>query len=225
MHLIVFALLASSLLSAEMQSHRASKDFAITADPHAAAWKSIKGVVTSQDRYGKPVPGARTEIRSRWTPDNLYFLFISNYQNMYLRENPSASTETYGIWDWDVVEVFIGSDLNFIGRYFEFEVTPQGEWVDLDIDRRRQNKAIEWTWNSGFRSKAVVDKNKKIWYCEMQIPWQALEAPNPKPGREFRLNLYRIEGPPPDRKYLTWQAVNNQSFHTPEAFGKLRLVQ
>jgi hypothetical protein len=194
MHLLIFVFVAVSLSAADMQSRHAPNDFPITADPNSAAWKGITVVVTSQDRYGKPIDGARTEIRSRWTAGNLYFLFISNYQDMYLRENPSTSTETYGIWDWDVVEVFIGSDLSYIGRYFEFEVTPQGEWVDLDIDRRRQSKAIEWTWNSGFRSKAVVDRNKKIWYCEMQIPWKAIEAPDPKPGQEFRLNLYRIEG-------------------------------
>ena len=45
----------------------------------------------------------------------------------------------------------------------------------------------------------------------------------PKDGPEMRLNLYRCQGPPPDRKYINWQPVNNESFHTPEAFGRLRL--
>jgi len=33
---------------------------AITADPSAAFWKDAPSVATSHDRYGKPVPDART---------------------------------------------------------------------------------------------------------------------------------------------------------------------
>jgi hypothetical protein len=46
---------------------------------------------------------------------------------------------------------------------------------------------------------------------------------SPENGRRLRVNFYRIEGPPPDRTYLNWQPVNNQTFHTPEAFGWMRL--
>jgi hypothetical protein len=39
----------------------------------------------------------------------------------------------------------------------------------------------------------------------------------------MRINLYRCQGKPPERKLINWQPVNNDSFHTPEAFGRLRL--
>ena len=53
---------------------------------------------------------ARTEVRTRWTAQNLYFLFVCPYAQLNLRPNPKTSTETYGLWNWDVAEVFIGAD-------------------------------------------------------------------------------------------------------------------
>ena len=57
----------------------------------------------------------------------------------------------------------------------------------------------------------------------MKIPWASIAPAKPVDGQEFRLNLYRIEGGPEPRKYITWQAVQSPSFHTPAAFGRLRL--
>src|SRR4029453_8692131 len=66
-------------------SHRARADFALTADPGAAAWKSVEGVVAEKDRFGKVIPHHRTEIRSRWTDKNIYFLFVAPYEDLYLK--------------------------------------------------------------------------------------------------------------------------------------------
>lgn len=191
-------------------------------DPASAVWKKAPLVVAAQDRFGKPLPEARTEIRSLWTGDNLYFLFTAKYESMYLRPEPQLDKETFGLWDFDVVEVFIGHDLEKPHLYKEFEVSPRGEWVDLDVDKSK--KAIaDWKWNSGFRFQTRIDENKKTWHCLMEIPWKSIAAAAPAAGQEFRLNLYRIEGGPKERKYITWRAVNNPSFHTPAAFGRLKL--
>jgi hypothetical protein len=204
-------------------SRRSASDWEPSADPQAPQWKDAPAVVAAQDRYGKPMPAARTEIRSRWTPDNLYFLFSASYESMYLKPSP-IKEETWGLWDFDVVEVFIGYELDRMERYKEFEVSPMEEWVDLDVDRARKDKAVDWRWDSGFRFRTRIDTANRKWYCEMRIPWKSIEARPVKAGNELRLNLYRIEGAPPDRKYITWRAVNAPSFHTPEAFGRLRLT-
>ena len=204
-------------------SKRASADFGLSVDPDSAAWKNAPRVVTDTDRFGERVPNARTEIRSRWTKENLYFLFISHYETLYLKPEPSLEKETFGLWDYDVVEVFVSSDLKNIHSYKEFEVSPRGEWVDLDIDRSRKDKASDWMWNSGFRFKTKIDEARKVWICEMQIPWKAIDTRPVRAGNELRLNLYRIEGGPEKRKYIAWQQVNSESFHTPERFGRLRL--
>lgn len=226
-------LLVSLLVIAEVatddaklaRSFRAEKDFALTADPQTEVWKNIKGIIAEQGRHGEIVPNHRTEIRSRWTKDNLYFLFICPYEQLHLRPNPSTTTETDHLWDWDVAEVFIGTDFSDIRRYREFQVSPQGEWVDLDINRNTQPPRHEVPWNSGFEVKARLDRESKIWYGEMRIPLKRIEPRAPKAGLEMRINFYRCQGAPPQRALINWQPVNNNSFHTPEAFGRLRLVE
>ena len=201
----------------------ASKDFKLTADPRAPQWKSITGVFAERDQFGNLVPNHRTEIRSRWTRQHLYLLYICPYEELYLKPNPSTTTETNKLWEYDVAEAFIGSDFQNIRRYKEFEVSPQGEWVDLDIDRDQPKPEGGWLWNSGFRVKARIDEKAKIWYAEMQIPFASIDSRTPREGLELRINLYRAQGRPPNRKFICWQPTRNRSFHTPEAFGRLVL--
>ncbi|MBL8208197.1 MAG: carbohydrate-binding family 9-like protein [Blastocatellia bacterium] len=204
-------------------SARAKADFALTADPNALQWKSVAGVVTENGRFGEKVPNHRTEIRSVWTPKNLYLLFICQYEELNLKANPSTTTETNKLWEWDVAEAFIGTDLNDIKHYTEYQVSPQGEWVDLDIDRKPNPAKHDVDWNSGYEVKARVDAANKVWYGAMRIPIAKFDKRKPKAGLEMRANFYRIQGPPSNKKYINWQPVNNNSYHTPEAFGILRL--
>lgn len=198
-------------------------DFQLTADPGSGSWKLAPAVFAENDSRGKPVPGHRTEIRSRWTNANLYVLFVCPYQELYLKPNPTTTTETNKLWEWDVAEIFIGDDLQNIQRYKEFEISPQGEWVDLDIDRKHPLPEGGWLWNSAFHSKTRIDRNAKIWYGEMQIPWASISANPTKSGQQFRVNFYRMQGPPPDRRKIAWRATNSDSFHVPESFGILTL--
>jgi hypothetical protein len=216
----------------KMESLYSPKDFPLTADPGATQWKNVKPVIADRDRFGKPVAGHRTEIRSRWTKDNLYLLYVCPYDELYLKPAPSTTTETNHLWDWDVAEVFIGTDFENIHLYRELQVSPQGEWVDLDIDRKNPKPEGGWLWNSGFTVKARIDQGKKIWYGEMKIPIRSLYAPEKeaspaKAGDEMRINCFRIQGGGPghERVYIAWQPPNNASYHTPEAFGRLVLVK
>ena len=164
-----------------------------------------------------------TEVRLRWSRQFLYVLFVGRYEAMYLKPNPQTTADTVPLWDWDVAEMFIGSNFENIQRYKEFEVSPQGEWVDLDI--RKDLKEYDSKWNSGFEPTARIDEASKTWYAGMKIPWKAIsEAREPNRGQEFRVNFYRIEGAPPNRRFLAWQPTNSASYHVPEAFGLLRLV-
>ncbi len=218
-------LLASALPAQLLQSYRADAAWEPAADPATPHWRGIEGVRTTTDRYGKLVPGAETVVRSRWTDSHLYFLFTSHFNDLHLKSNPTKE-ETWGLWDYDVVEVFIGWQLERIGLYKEFEISPQGEFVDLDVDYFKASKqyTVDWKWNGGIEYKTRIDRDAKIWYCEVRIPWKSIDERTPKVDNELRLNLYRIEGPPPNRKYISWRPVYGPSFHTPQAFGRLRLM-
>ena len=156
-------------------SHHAAADFALAADPEAASWKGVPGIFMENGPKGETHLEHRTEVRSRWTADNVYFLFVCPYQELHLKPNPTVTSETNKLWDWDVAEVFVGSDFQHIRRYKEFEMSPQGEWVDLDIDRDSPLPEGGWLWNSGFEAKARIDRAKKIWYGEMRIPLKTID--------------------------------------------------
>lgn len=204
-------------------SFYSASDFPLTADPQSERWKNVRGVVADRDSMGDLTPGHDTEIRSRWTSQNLYILFVCHYEQLHLKPQPATNIETNKLWDWDVAEVFIGTDFKDIKRYTEFQVSPQGEWVDLFIDRNPTPPNHNWLWNSGYSVKARVDAKERVWYGEMRIPIAAIDTRAPKAGLEMRINFYRLQGPPPERKRIAWQPTGNNSFHTPEAFGSLRL--
>jgi hypothetical protein len=206
-----------------IKSFYAASDFALTADPQSKEWKAIRGVVAERGPLGDVTPGHSTEIRSRWTKQNLYFLFVCHYEQLNLKPNPTTTAETNKLWDWDVAEAFIGTDFKDIKRYTEFQVSPQGEWVDLFIDRNPTPPNHDWQWNSGYAVKARVNEKEKVWYGEMRIPLAKIDTRTPQAGLEMRINFYRLQGPPPQRKGIAWQPTGNPNYHTPEAFGRLRL--
>ena len=222
--LLVAAAVAFADGKGVIRSHRAPSDFTLTADPNAPHWRNVQPVIAENDSFGKPVPGHRTEIRSRWTNDNLYFLFTNAYEDLNLKTDPSTTDETNRLWEWDVSEVFIGWDMNNPHQYKEFQVSPQSEWVDLDIDRKNP-RPNAWMWNSGFRVKGRVDAAKKLWYGEMQIPWKSIDERPVKAGNELRLNLYRWQGPKSKRVGIAWQPTGTANYHVPESFGRIVLVQ
>lgn len=204
-------------------SRYAAADFPLTADPAAPEWQGQPAVIAQNGPRGESVPGHRTEIRSRWTRQNIYFLFVCPYQELNLKPDPSPTAETNKLWEWDVAEVFVGSDFERITRYKEFEVSPQSEWVDLDIDRVTPLPEGGWLWNSGFTVKARIDRARRIWYAEMCIPLHSIDPRPPRAGLEMRINFYRCQGREP-RKFIAWQPTGEASFHVPQAFGLLKLV-
>ena len=198
-------------------------DVPLNTSPTSPFWIASKPIYAEVDTSGHPLPEYRTEIRTRWSHDNLYLLYICPYKNLYLKPSPDPVHETNQLWNWNVAELFIGSDFKNIKRYKEFEVSPQNEWVDLDIDLNKPHHEDGWSWNSGFEHSTRIDSQRHVWYMAMKIPFKSIDTRPPAPGNTFRVNLYRTEGPPNDSKEIAWQPVMGNSFHAPERFGLLRL--
>lgn len=214
------AALAAAAPAGEMTSLRMDADAALALDPAAAVWQAAPQVEISAGRRGEPMPAHRTIVRSRWTEKYLYLLYECHYQKLSLKPNPNPNTETYKLWDWDVAEAFIGADFEHIRHYTEYEVSPQNEWVDLEIERGNPN-AGGIRWDSKFEHAARIDEATHTWYAAMKIPFAAMGLN--APPKQLRINLYRIEGAEPERKYLAWQPVHSDSFHVAEAFGRMIL--
>ena len=76
-----------------------------------------------------------------------------------------------------------------------------------------------WHWNSGFQVKSRIDKDRKIWYAEMRIPFQSISRNPATPGLQLRINFFRTQGSGPNRLLLTWRPTHARTFHVPAAFG------
>ena len=206
------------------ESVKADQDVVLSTDPTLAFWQAARPVYAEKGNFGEHYARYRTEIRSRWTANNLYFLFICPYEELNLNPSPTIQAETFQLWNWDVAEVFIGSDFQNIRRYKEFEVSPQGEWVDLNIDLAKPQHEDGWTWFSGFTVAACIDATEKIWYGAMRIPFAALQNYPPAADQTLRINLFRSQGPEPRRVHVMWQPTLQKTFHVPESFGILSLT-
>lgn len=207
----------------QASSKFAEHDSAPDTDPLSTFWVDTPIVTMENDAYGHKVAGHATEIRSRWTSSNLYFLFVCPYQALHLKPNPILDKATGGLWNWDVAESFIGSQRDPIHRYREFELSPQGEWLDLDIDLKQPDKVALTGWTSGFQVAARIQHDQKIWYGSMRIPYASIESNEAKAGNLLRINFFRSQGTKPVE--IAWQPPRQASFHAPEQFGTLRLVK
>ncbi len=198
-------------------------EFELTADPATPHWRTAKPSVLDRSAFGGPLPFGRTEVRSRWTRDSLYLLYSCPFDSLNLKSDPVTDRDTPQLWNWDVAEAFIGAPTGDIGQYREYQISPQGEWVDLDIDVVHPKPDGGIGWNSGYQVKARIDRAAKVWYGEMRIPLRSIAPAQWKAGDRMRLGLFRIAGAPPDRTLVAWQPSFRRNFHVPEAFGTLLL--
>ena len=205
-----------------IRSVHAPQDVALNLHPQSPFWRDASPIFFESDNYGRQVQQLRTEVRSRWTDSSLYLLFVCPYLDLNLKPSPQTKTDTNHLWNWDVAEAFIGSDFQHIRRYKEFELSPQNEWLDLDIDLDQPHRDGS-KWNSGFETAAHIDPEKKIWYGAMRIPFTAIDPQSPHAGSRLRINFFRSQGA--SRQLLAWQAPMGESFHVPERFGILELTR
>ena len=208
--------------TAVLESTFSGRDLELVPDPDRKDWANAPRVIADRNYLGEPIPGPPTEIRSRWSREHLYLLYICPYDELNLKPDPTTKEETPRLWNWDVGEAFIGSDFEHIGRYKEVQVSPQGEWVDLEIDRENP-KSQGRNWSSGMMVNARIDATARIWYGVMQIPFAAIDEREPEKGRELRIGLYRIAGVGDKKRYYAWRPTGRTTFHEPKAFGILRL--
>ena len=117
-----------------------------------------------------------------------------------------------------MAEVFLQPDPSREHYYKEFEVSPNGMWIDLDISPGPLQDL-----KSGMTRSVFLDEKSHLWAAELAIPLKALTA-NFDHTAVWRTNFYRVEGKDEPRNYLAWQPTNTPqpNFHVPSAFGRLK---
>ena len=172
---------------------------------------------------------ARTLVASRWTRQYLYLAYWCHYQNLNIYEGEDPAHERWQLWEKDVVEAFINPTPDRPSHYYEFEIAPNNQWLDLEIDLT-QHPFNNEKWNSGFLHETRVDAPQHVWTVEMRIPIASMAAAAAHPMTEWRVNFYRCDGAESgaSRRMLSWGALPlklpERSFHQPDSFGTIRFI-
>ena len=189
--------------------------------PTLSSWE-VSGLLRfSADWQGNDAdPERETEVRLLWTPEWLFVRFRARFRVITVFPNAEPSGRRDQLWDRDVAEVFLQPDQSHLRRYKEFEVSPNGFWIDLDIAPGEKHDL-----KSGLRRRVILNEAAKIWVAELALPMKCLVA-RFDPAATWRVNFYRVEGAAEPRFYSAWQPTQTPApnFHVPEAFGELVFV-
>jgi alpha-galactosidase len=203
-------------VATSLQSSLGRDDF-----PAAAEWRTGSPIVFYADWQGKNAdPQRETQVRLLWTRENLYVHFQVRYRAITVFPDAEPSGRRDQLWDRDVAEVFLQPNPAVPRRYKEFEVSPNGFWIDLaiDLDTPERKRDLQ----SGLRRRVRVEEAKRIWTAELVIPMKALLTQF-DPNSAWKVNFFRVEGPREPRFYSSWRPTGTPepNFHVPEAFGNL----
>ena len=199
---------------------RIGRDLPVSAldDP---AWRKAAEVPVAAYWSGAPAPARRSfKVRLLWSATALYVRFEAQQGEPLVVSNaPDLTKKTLHLWDRDVCEIFIAPDRAERNKYFEFEVAPTSEWVDLAIEVTPAKRLTDTEYGSGMETSAKVAGQTVV--MAVKIPWKAFGR-TPRSGDVWLGNLFRCVGKDPDRGYLAWRPTMTEkpNFHVPAAFGE-----
>ena len=213
---------------AQIAARFVAQDFNPDGDLAKPAWKRAQWVEFYHDMSGgRPYPEAHTRVAALWSASSVYFAFSCRYVTLNTYTGEDLAKERWELWNRDVVEAFINPQPERLNHYFEFEVAPNNQWIDLEINKDK-NPFNDASWDSHFLHATRVDAERYVWTCEMRILAVSLGVPAISAGDRWRVNLFRADGPGSDaeRRFLAWSTIpEGTTFHEPSRFGVLSFVK
>lgn len=234
-HCVVFLLsmfvFASATVAAQTMKSNRLKITRIDSELEISAlnsplWDKAAEITIGNYWSGKAAPvGRHFKARLLWSETALYVRFEANQSEpLVISEKPDLTVKTNGLWDRDVCEIFIAPNKTQRNKYFEFEIAPTGEWIDLGINVTPKRRITDFEYKSGMETAVSVEAEKVV--MAIKVEWKALGR-TPKTGDIWLGNLFRCVGKDPTRGYLSWQATKTEmpSFHVPSKFGEFEFVK
>lgn len=190
------------------------------------SWKKAEKVKITKYWSGKNAPNDRQfTAKLLWSDSALYVRFEANQNEpLIISENPNLETKTRGLWERDVCEIFLAPNEENPRKYFEFEIAPTGEWIDLEIYQKPNERITVWDYDSGMKTAARIEKDKVI--IAFKVEWKAFGV-KPKAGEVWSGNIFRVVGKGETRGFLAWSPPKTDvpNFHVPEKFGMFEFVK
>ena len=209
----------------KIQIAHIEKDFSITELDHKN-WQKAKETLIEKYWSGENAPvGRHFKAKLLWSKAALYVRFEANQtEPVVVSETPNLKTKTIGLWDRDVCEIFLAPNRNEPRKYFEYEIAPNGEWIDLAIHQFPNKRETDFEYDSGIQTATRIGKN--VITMAIKIEWRAFGR-IPKTGDVWLGNLFRCVGSGENRGYLAWQPTltKEPNFHVPEKFGEFEFVK
>ncbi len=138
--------------------------------PSASQWVAATPLRFSADWRGENADARReTEVRLLWSPETLFIRFHARYRTITVFPDAEPSGRRDHLWDRDVAEVFLQPDPSDPLRYKEFEVSPNGMWIDLDIAHGDTQDL-----HSGLRRRVAMEPSQQFWVAELALPMKSL---------------------------------------------------
>lgn len=184
-------------------------------------WRDATPMTFCADWQGQnPDPQRATTVRVLWSAETLYLRYECRYRELNLFPAAEPNGRRDHLWDRDVAEAFLQPDPSRERYYKEFEVSPNGFWIDLDISPGPLTDL-----RSGLTRSVVLDPKTMQWTAELAIPMRAL-TDRFDPQAVWRVNFFRIEGQQEPRHYYAWQPTHTPkpNFHVPRVFGRMRFA-
>lgn len=204
-----------------------SVDFEIDGTGSSSHWQTANWVEIPQRTFkGKAFS---TKVKMLYSDKGLYFLFDCEDEKL----SAAMNADFLDLWKEDVVEVFLWTD-DSEPSYFEYELSPLNYELPLlisnyDLDLARwmpfyyeENRKVKHA-TSIMGGPKVSGASIRGWVGEFFIPYQLLRPLNnifPKPGTEWRINLYRVDYDSGSGDSWSWQLTKG-SFHQIKVFGRL----
>jgi len=205
-----------------------SEDFVPDGDLHKRVWETADWAAFDHAMSGAPAyPEAATKVAALWTARYVYFGFRCRYTSLNVYEGEDPAKERWELWNRDVAEVFLNPQPERVSHYYEFEVAPNNQWIDLEIDKTK-TPFNDARWDSHFDHATRIDAGNHFWTCEMRIPVKSMGVKAGRSGEEWRVNFFRADGPGDDsqRRFMSWSTIpEGTSFHVPTRFGIIYFVR
>jgi len=136
-----------------------SSEIRLDAANSAPEWHSAEPARFCADWQGQnPDSALETEVRVLWSPSSLYLRFVCRYRELFVFDDSDPNGRRDHLWDRDVAEAFLQPDPSVERCYKEFEVAPNGMWIDLDVSPSGLADL-----KSGLIRSVHLDAKKRIW--------------------------------------------------------------
>ena len=190
------------------------------------SWKKAVEILVGKYWSGENAPtGRHFTAQLLWSKNALYVRFEANQiEPLIISKTPNLKNKTKGLWDRDVCEIFLAPNRNEPRKYSEFEIAPNGEWIDLEIYQKPDERITDFEYNSEMKSAAKIENEKIV--MAIKIEWKAF-GKIPKKGDVWLGNLFRCVSAGENRGYLAWSPTMTKTpnFHVPEKFGEFEFVK